>query len=84
MPRCATRSPVRVPLLALVAEILRQEIITPVDGLAVPGDEEHEHVGPAHPLAQLGKNIVEIGRAHIRVEHGLELDSFVNLFTGLP
>ena len=56
-------------LLVLVAQVVRDEVVAPVERLAVAGGEEHEHVARAHPAGEVGEGLIELGRGGLAVEH---------------
>ena len=55
-------------LFGVIAQVVRNEIVAPVQGLAVAGGEEHEHVARAHLGGKVREDRVELGSGGVAIE----------------
>ena len=68
--------------LAFVAEVLWDEVVAPVHGLAMTGKEQDENVLRSDLLADVRESAIELGRRYIAVEHGGDVDALIELVAG--
>ena len=55
-------------LLGVVAQVVGNEVVAPVESLAVTGGEEHEHVARTHLGGEVGKDLIELGGGGVAIE----------------
>ena len=55
-------------LLGVVAQVVGDEVVAAVEGLAVAGGEEHEHIARAHLGGKVREDLVELGGGGVAVE----------------
>src|SRR5207244_10613210 len=63
--------------LSVVTEVLREEVVAAIDGLAMTGEKENEDVARPYLLRELGEDAIEIVTGDLGIEYLGDLDPLV-------